>query len=142
MKKERASGVIIRNNKILLLFRDKNNEQYFILPGGGIEIGETPEQAMVREIAEECSSRCTIIKFLFSQAEEGKLAYYFLLDLENEEPVLGGPEIKKQSQKNYYEFVWLGYDEFLTLTNFYPLDMQQRIASLIISNLYPSSRRG
>jgi 8-oxo-dGTP pyrophosphatase MutT (NUDIX family) len=131
---ERASGVIIRGNKILLLFREKNNKQYYILPGGGIEPGETPEQAMIREIAEECSSRCIIIKFLFSQTNEGRPAYYFLLDLENKEPELGGPEIKKQSESNHYEFVWLGYDEFLNLTNFNPTDVQQRLAPLIISN--------
>lgn len=47
----KAAGVIIRNRR-LLVERSKGKE-FFIAPGGSIEPGETPEQALMRELMEE-----------------------------------------------------------------------------------------
>lgn len=49
----KAAGIIIRNRK-LLVERSKDKE-FFISPGGSIEDGETPKQALVRELMEEFS---------------------------------------------------------------------------------------
>ncbi len=43
-------GVVIHANKVLLL---KNPRDEWELPGGRLEIGETPEECVAREIAEE-----------------------------------------------------------------------------------------
>ncbi len=47
----KAAGIIIRDKK-LLVERSKDKE-FFISPGGSIEVGETEEQALVRELMEE-----------------------------------------------------------------------------------------
>lgn len=47
----KAAGILIRDRK-LLVERSKGKE-FFIAPGGSIEAGETPEQALVRELMEE-----------------------------------------------------------------------------------------
>jgi 8-oxo-dGTP diphosphatase len=47
----KAAGIIIRDRR-LLVERSKDKE-FFIAPGGSIEPGETPEQALVRELMEE-----------------------------------------------------------------------------------------
>jgi mutator protein MutT len=47
----KAAGILIRDRK-LLVERSKGKE-FFIAPGGSIEEGETPRQALVRELMEE-----------------------------------------------------------------------------------------
>src|SRR4051812_20782408 len=47
----KAGGIIIRDKK-LLVERSKGKD-FFKTPGGSIELGETPKQALVRELLEE-----------------------------------------------------------------------------------------
>ena len=64
--KNRSVAIVIRNGKILmerLCYKDANNgKEFFSVPGGGIEEGETPEQAAIRELKEECGLDGTIVK--------------------------------------------------------------------------------
>ena len=48
--KFRVSGIIIKNNKIL--FVDMDDSDFWCLPGGYVELGETTEQACLRELKE------------------------------------------------------------------------------------------
>ena len=51
-----VKGIVVLNNQILLLKRVQPSSDglgYWELPGGGLEYGETPNQALVRELKEE-----------------------------------------------------------------------------------------
>ena len=52
---EGCRGIIIRGGKILLSYQ-RNIDQYMI-PGGGLEVGESLRECAEREIAEECGVR-------------------------------------------------------------------------------------
>ncbi|MCT4508749.1 MAG: NUDIX domain-containing protein [Tepidibacter sp.] len=54
-----ATGIILRNNKILTIWHDKL--QVWLPPGGHIEKNETPEEALIRECLEEIDSEIIII---------------------------------------------------------------------------------
>ena len=62
---ERAVGVIIKNEKVLLFHRFNQGKEYWVFPGGGIEEGETPEIAVDREIDEELTLKVKQKKFIF-----------------------------------------------------------------------------
>jgi 8-oxo-dGTP diphosphatase len=51
----RRSGraIVIHEERIALLQRDRGGQTYYVFPGGGIEGNETPEEAAVRAVYEE-----------------------------------------------------------------------------------------
>ncbi|ONI81631.1 NUDIX hydrolase [Actinosynnema sp. ALI-1.44] len=49
-------GVVVRDGKVLLLKNDRNEWE---LPGGRIELDETPEECVAREITEETQWKVT-----------------------------------------------------------------------------------
>jgi 8-oxo-dGTP pyrophosphatase MutT (NUDIX family) len=81
MRKYRSAAIVIRNNKILVIKRDKHGEKYYCLPGGGIEDGENPRQTVAREILEETSLKIKVGSEVYEHRyETGQRHYYFLCE--------------------------------------------------------------
>ena len=51
-----ACAVMISNDRILAMHDERS--PYFYLPGGRVQMGETAEHAVVREVEEELLSDC------------------------------------------------------------------------------------
>ena len=60
MARTRATALVKKDNCILMMHRYNNSEEYWVLPGGGLEEGETIENATLRELKEETSINATI----------------------------------------------------------------------------------
>ncbi len=77
--------MIYRNGEILLAVRGKNPSQgKWGLPGGVVEVGETLEEALVREILEETGVIVTPVEFLqvfnfINRDDEGVVSRHYIL---------------------------------------------------------------
>ncbi len=126
--KNRAVLVFINDDSILLIYRFKNGEEYYVFPGGGVEEGESIEEAAIREAKEETGLDVTLGKKLWEYENKGRLGYYYLVDKFKGELRLkiGGPEQDRQSSDNVYRLEWVPLVK-LKDVNLFPETMKDRI---------------
>ncbi|MGI4792135.1 MAG: NUDIX domain-containing protein [Janthinobacterium lividum] len=65
MPRPRACGALIHNDTILLVRHVEPTRSYWTLPGGGLEAGETPAEAAVREVMEETGVAVEAVRLLW-----------------------------------------------------------------------------
>ena len=127
---QRAVGVIVKNDKVLLMRRIRNGQEYYVFPGGGVEQGESTETAIVREIKEELSINPKIDKLLFEIENQGRQEYYYLIKEFSGQPQLGGEEKQRMNENNQYYPVWMELDKLTNLDNLYPELVKKKIMDL------------
>ena len=62
----RVGVLILKNNHILLVEHQKENASYWLIPGGGLDFGETVAECAKREVKEETNLDIQLGRFLFS----------------------------------------------------------------------------
>lgn len=133
----RAGIVLIQGNKVALIERHRAGLDYFVFPGGGVDEGETPEQAAVREAMEELGIEIAI-KQKVAEVQLGKKSrqVYYLVEQTGGEFGTGmGEEFMEidheHPQRGIYIPIWMPIGELPQHTNVYPAD----IARLVVKSV-------
>lgn len=110
--KKSARAIIIHQQNILLMERNKFGEIYYTLPGGGIEDGETADQAVVREVWEETSIKVANPRLVYIEEPEKIYGtqYVFTLDYKDGDVRLRDDSIEAELNKqgdNLYKPLWV-----------------------------------
>ena len=113
LPRERSGVVVLRDNKVLLIYRKNERGEYYVVPGGGIEVGETPQQAAVRELQEEAGLTITVGLLLWKRIDEqvNQYQYFFLAETADETEfviqAIKWQEDEKQKVDDIYRFEWV-----------------------------------
>ncbi|MED0978505.1 MULTISPECIES: NUDIX hydrolase [Bacillus cereus group] len=125
MRRNRGAAIIIQEGKIALIKRVRESEMYFVFPGGGIEEGETPEEATKREVYEELGIHIQV-KNLIAKVEYKCTEYYY--DAYVTGGVFGsgnGEEFELKDRGSYIP-VWMPIKELLNI-NIKPYDVAKSV---------------
>ncbi|MGR5939306.1 NUDIX hydrolase [Bacillus pacificus] len=106
MIRNRGAAIIVQEGKIALIKRIREDETYYVFPGGGIEEGETPEEATRREIFEELGVHIKV-EHLIAKVEYKSTEYYFNADIIGGVFGSGKAEEFEMKDRGIYIPLWL-----------------------------------
>jgi inorganic pyrophosphatase len=132
--RHRAAVFVIDKDKLLLFYRLKNGEEYYAVPGGGVEPNETPEQAAVRELKEETSLDITLSEKIGEFESDGNQQYFYIAKSWNGTPTFGGEELERQSPANVYRLEWVPIEKLNDI------NLRQEAREMLLRYLSPASR--
>lgn len=133
----RVCGIILSDGKILAMHDERS--PYYYLPGGRVKLGETAEQAVIREIQEELEITASIERPLWlnqsfftedvDHLRYHELCLYFLMDIRGTDLLLRGKRFAGAEKNHIHLFAWLPFEQ-LKDEYFYPLFLKEKIFHL------------
>jgi 8-oxo-dGTP diphosphatase len=108
-------------DRILMIHRHRDGREYYIVPGGGVEEGETEIEAAYREADEETGLEIELGELLWKRPFStpmsngtiiDQMEYAYLVTQFNGTPRLSGPEFERQTDTNIYTLEWMSLAEF------------------------------
>ncbi len=138
MKRVRAGAVCIFKEKILLMHRINleraaDEQEYYVIPGGGVEEGETVEQAVVREVDEETTIKLEVGKLFLKRdlSNENREEFYYVCKYISGEPTLREDTNEFREMKlgaNFYKPMWVSLYDIKNVA-LYPIEVKEKLLS-------------
>jgi 8-oxo-dGTP diphosphatase len=126
-----ARAIVVKDKKLLLMKRNKFGQEYYSLIGGGLEPGETGEQALHREVGQEASLTVKNPRLVIIE-QAGQIygvQFIYLCDYESGEPELdsNSEEAKISAmKKNLYTPLWVPVKKLPNI-NLLPVELKDAV---------------
>lgn len=137
MKKDRASAIIQYDNGMIVIKRikgyDKNKEEYYTIPGGGREEGETIEEATIREIKEELGIDINLTDKCYEIQSQDRKQYFYIAEYKAGKIGSGqGEEMTNVDYEKYGRYI----SEIVPINEISKINLlPDEIKNIIVSNL-------
>jgi 8-oxo-dGTP diphosphatase len=126
--KKRACVIILDKDKVLLMHRNRQKHEYYCVLGGTVEENESYEETAVRELKEEANLDVELGERFAEIQDEMCYAVYYLAKSYSGEIKLGGPEVLRNCEENFYELVWVKLSDLKELRLF-PKEIKEMLIS-------------
>ena len=133
----RAGVILIEDNNVALIERHRAGLSYFVFPGGGVDEGESPEEAAIREAEEELGIQVGI-KQKIAEIHFGQTNthVYFLAERVSGEFGAGtGEEFTDADpydpQEGIYIPIWMPVEEMSQHKNIYPASLAELVVKSV-----------
>ncbi|MED3575205.1 NUDIX hydrolase [Cytobacillus praedii] len=129
--RDRGSVVLIDNKKVGLIKRIRDGSVYYVFPGGGVEDGETPEEATKREALEELGVEVKINECIAKLKFNGT-QYFFLSEIIKVTFGTGEGEefTNKNRNRGTYFPIWIEIEKLSTI------DVKPKEVALKVQSLF------
>lgn len=130
-----AKAVILKNNKLLMVKPKRGlTIGHWTLPGGFVGYGESPKEAVAREVEEEIGAPCEARALLDIQSGLGKRTAFHWHTFFYEVELLS--EALKPAPDEIEQIAWVELDEALNSLG-YSEEIKQKIRGLLVKNCDP-----
>lgn len=131
----RAGIILIEDDKVALIERHRAGLEYYVFPGGGVDEGETTEQAAIREALEELGVEVAIRKKVAVIHFDQSRQVYFLVERMRGEFGSGtGEEFTdadpNDPQEGIYIPIWMPIEELPKHEKVFP----EGVAKLVVES--------
>ena len=108
-----ARGIVVHDGKLLLMERWRGDLHYFSIPGGGVEEGEAPAEAVAREIMEETTVTVAVKKLVIEMRDDPNNHQIYLCSYIDGQPELpkDAPEYLHATPNNRFQPRWVEISE-------------------------------
>lgn len=114
--RQSARAIVFNGQSLLVMKRNKFGMQYYTLVGGGIDIGEEPEQALRREVKEEAGLEVGAVRPVFMEdgGDMYGVQYVYLCEYKGGDLSVSPQTVEAALNavgQNTYEPMWLPIDQ-------------------------------
>ena len=104
VKRSRVRAIIIHDDKIISMYREREGKVFYTFPGGGMEENETEEDCIKREVFEEFGIVVEPIKKVYICENQISIGHYYLCEWVGGEFGTGqGEEFDKNNNNGVYK---------------------------------------
>lgn len=79
-KRRRVRAIIIKDGKIVSMYREREDRIFYTFPGGGMEGTETEEDCVKREVMEEFGLTVKPIKKVYTYESQNSIEHFYVVD--------------------------------------------------------------
>lgn len=99
-KRIRTRAIIMHDNKIVSMYREREGRVFYTFPGGGQEGNESEEECVIREVYEEFGITIKPIKKVYTYENQNSIEHFYIADWLSGEFGSGNGEEYQENMNN------------------------------------------